>query len=105
MSADVCFRHATCPGISEKYELDGAQTRDTARGEARWRRKGRTQGRCNQDEEPRAGRLGWMQDDGWGVQEQGEGPWRDRGQDKAEIALPGAQTAGHQLNCGEDSEA
>lgn len=37
MSADVCFRHATCPGISEKYELDGAQSRDAARGEARWR--------------------------------------------------------------------
>lgn len=32
MSADVCFRHAKCPGIPEMCELDGAQTGDAAPG-------------------------------------------------------------------------
>lgn len=111
MSADVCFRHATCPGISEKYELDGAQSRDAARGEARWRgREGPGADgadRHNQDAEPRAG-IWRVQDGGWRVRELEGGPWRachrtERGQDKAVIPFPGAQTAGHQLNCEADA--
>lgn len=44
MSADVCFRHAKCPGIPEMCELDGAQTGDAAPG-----------GGCGGEEEQGAG--------------------------------------------------
>lgn len=65
-------------------------------------------GRRNQDAEPRAGRWGRVQDGGWRVRELEGGPWRachrtERGQDKAVIPFPGAQTAGHQLNCEADA--
>lgn len=71
MSTDVCFGHAKCPWIPEKYKLDNVHRDMAEAGEVCRQREGETWGRGTQDRKPgrwreRGGRrmLGWRYS-GW----------------------------------------